>query len=208
MAKIILAFLEILTLELPVAMVDRPYAPEPIRVAGGFRCTLNNIGTNVVLGKLPPGLTLSGAGYIRGTPREIGSYTFAIRAGNDCDWTTQAYTLRVDAAPLLQGSAQRLEFRWTQGAGMPPAQSFTVGSNRMGLEYDVQTGSVPWLRAEPLRGRTPGAGSPFQGDPVAVTVDPGKLAPGVYRAELVIAAWDAVERLRIPVVLTVTAAAP
>ncbi|MBL8210705.1 MAG: hypothetical protein JNK87_08340 [Bryobacterales bacterium] len=204
MSKIILAFLEILTLELPVALVDRPYQPEPIRVAGGFRCTVNNIGMSVVLGELPPGLVLSGAGYLRGTPTKMGNYTFAIRAANDCAWTTQAYTLRVDAAPLLASSVERLEFRWRHGGPMPAPQAVTVGSNRVGLAYEVQT-IVPWLRAEALRGRTPGAGSAFQGDPVTVLVDPAKLAPGVYRTELVLTAWDAVERLRIPVVLVVDA---
>ncbi len=204
MSKIILAFLEILTLDLPVAVVERPYQPEPIRVVGGFRCTVNNIGLSVVLGELPPGLALSGAGYLRGTPARMGSYTFAIRAGNDCGWTTQAYTLRVEGAALLAASVERLEFRWRQGGAMPAAQVVTIGSNRTGMVYDVQA-AAPWLRAEPLRGRTPGAGSALQGDPVTVTVYTGSLAPGVYRTELVVAAWDAVERVRIPVVLVVEA---
>jgi hypothetical protein len=207
MLGLFLAWLDIVTMDLPRAVVGRPYQPALLAVAGGVRCTMNNIGTRVVLGELPPGLTLSMAGYLRGKPVRTGNYTFAIRAGNDCGYTTRAYTLKVDAAPLLHLSVERVAFAWKAGMPAPAAQTFTVASSWPDLPYDVAVdGNAPWLRVRPWRGYTPLPDSGFRADPVTLTVDPARLAPGVYRTELVVSAWEAVEVIRVPVVLTVEAA--
>jgi len=190
---------EILTTQLPQAVVHRAYLAAPLVVSGGAFCPVNNIFTKVVFGELPPGLSLSAAGYLRGIPQRMGSYTFLVRAGNDCSFATRRFTLEVDAAPLLQASQERLVF-----AKLAEPRVFTVSSSWKDMAYGIRMEpAVEWLQVEPLRGRTPVEDSGFVGDQVTVTVDAGKLEPGTYRTSLRVWTWQGANQLVIPVVLEI-----
>jgi hypothetical protein len=190
---------EILTTQLPKAVVHRDYLAAPLVLSGGGFCPVNNIFTKVVFGELPPGLELSATGYLRGIPERMGSYTFLVRAGNDCSYTTRRFTLEVDGAPLLSVSEERLVF----SKGAEP-RMFTVSSSWRDMAYGIRMEPVvEWLQVEPLRGRTPVEDSGFVGDPVTATVDAGKLEPGTYRTSLRVWTWQGANQLVIPVVLEV-----
>lgn len=196
-------WLDFATGPLPRAVVGQPYLPGPIAVQGGARCTNNNVHTRVVMGELPEGITLSAAGYLRGIPRRTGSYSFLVRAGNDCAYSTRLFLLDVDGAPVLHVSEESLRFAVTQGSEAPHPQTFTVAANWRDMPYAIEGDQPEWLELRPLRGRTPLPESPLTGDPVTVHVDPAKLAPGVYRAVLRIAAPQVVEVQTVRIEVTV-----
>jgi hypothetical protein len=197
---------EITTESLPTAVVYRPYMPPPLIVAGGHRCTQNNINFNVVLGKLPPGIVLSGGGRFSGVPTETGEYIFVVRALNDCRLATRTYTLRVDGAPILVLEPDSLEFHYRVGDAPPPPQALRVAASWIDHPYAISAEGASWIRLRPLRGRTPPSSSGFSSDTVAVTVDPSKLAPGVYRGWIKATAWETANEPAVPVKLTITAA--
>ncbi len=204
----LLAAVEITTEVLPDAVVHRPYDPAPLTAAGGHRCTQNNINFSVVLGKLPPGITLSGGGFFSGVPPETGQFTFVVRAQNDCGMATRTYTLRVDGAPVLVLEPDSLEFRYRVGDPPPPPQSLRVASSWSGLPYSIYAEGAAWIQLRPLRGRTPPPGSGHSADTVAVVVDPSKLTPGVYRGWVKLTAFETTNEPTVPVKLTVSANPP
>src|SRR5215475_12411711 len=100
--------LEILTRELPVAVLNRPYGAEPLTVSGGGQCTENGPSFRVIAGALPDGLRLTPAGYWEGIPKTEGIYWFTVRVANSCQATSRVYSLRVDGMPILVASEQSL----------------------------------------------------------------------------------------------------
>ncbi|MBV6430915.1 MAG: hypothetical protein IANPNBLG_01036 [Bryobacteraceae bacterium] len=205
---IFFAFLEILTAGLPTAAVHRPYSAPPVMVLGGGRCTGNSVSMRVATGALPEGLRLTSAGYFEGVPRQAGLFTFQVRADNECQVVVKTFTLRVEGAPLLIAEPEELEFQYTVGGVLPPPQVARVSSSWRDMAYSIDAEGATWLTLRPLRGRTPVSGAGLSGDPVAVGVDPAKLAPGTYRAFLKVSAWETTNEPRIPVTLVITAAQP
>lgn len=200
-------FLEILTTSLPTAVVHRPYSADPVTVLGGGRCTQNSVSMRVATGALPEGLGLTPAGYFKGIPRQAGLFTFQIRAENECQVVVKTFTLRVEGAPLLVAAPEELEFHYTPGGTPPPPQVVRVSSSWEDMAYSIEAEGATWLMLRPLRGRTPFSGSGLTGDPVVVSVVPGKLAPGSYRAFLKVSAWETTNEPRIPVTLVISPAA-
>ncbi len=204
---IFFTFLEILTASLPTAVVHRPYSAPPVTVLGGGRCAQNSISMRVATGGLPEGLRLTAAGYLEGTPRQAGLFTFQIRAENECQVVAKTFALRVEGAPLLVAAPEELEFHYTAGGAVPPGQVVRVSSSWEDMAYSIDAEGAAWLMLRPLRGRTPFPGAGLTGDPVAVGVDPAKLAPGSYRALLKVSAWETTNEPRIAVTLVVSPAA-
>lgn len=195
--------LEIVTRSLPVAILHEPYSPEPIQVAGGGGCTQNFVAVSVARGDLPEGIWLSQAGYFSGTPVQEGVYVFYVRASNGCQSVVREFTLRVNGAPILSASVERLEFVYSYGGALPAAQQVRISSNWTNLRYGVEAVRAPWLVLRPLRGATPPAGSGLAADTVAVSIDPERLAPGNYRGLIKATAWRAVNEPEIAVTLVI-----
>lgn len=187
---------------LPTAVVHRPYTPEPLRFTGGGECSQNEVSVRVVFGRLPDGVTLSAAGEFSGTPSQIGTYTFLLRAANACRQATRALTLRVDGAPLLVITPDSLTFHCRAGEA-PPAQTIRVASNWQDMAYSTNMENTPWLKLSPLRGRTPVHGSGFVADVVSVSIQPEKLAPGTYHSRIKLTTWQVLNEPVIPVTLVV-----
>lgn len=86
--------LRIVGATLPNAVLREPYE-ESIHVVGGLR----PYDVRLARGELPPGLSLQ-AGVLRGSPEEVGDYTFTLEASDaNLSQVVQEYTLRVTAAP-------------------------------------------------------------------------------------------------------------
>jgi hypothetical protein len=161
----------------------------------------------VVGGGLPPGLTLSPAGFFSGEPLREGVYRFTVRAANACESMLREFVLRVDGPALLRVDPDGLSFCYRPGDPPPAAQVARVSANWDGLAYRVEVEGAPWLSARPLRGRTPREGAALQHDRVEVAVNPQGLRPGEYKGWLWVEAWEADNAPRIPVTLRVTAPA-
>lgn len=83
---------EVITSSLPDGKMNTPYS----------RVTLSADGTapitwSVSEGSLPAGLTLTGNGYILGTPAESGAFVFTLRASNGAGYADKIYTLSIES---------------------------------------------------------------------------------------------------------------
>ena len=78
---------------LPRAVLDEAYSQQ-IEVLGGATFSLES-------GALPDGLGLSSAGWVTGTPEEIGAFTFTVLATNEYGWTNREYQLAVVEVPVF-----------------------------------------------------------------------------------------------------------
>jgi len=87
----------------PDGFVTTPfrYAFTPINNAGAVTFTVNSNSTN---GTMPPGLTLSSAGVLSGTPTAAGNYTVAMTISDGVDTVYQQYELYIYAINIT-GSA-------------------------------------------------------------------------------------------------------
>lgn len=195
------AEMEILTPELPWAIVGRGYRPPPLETRISGRCPAGTVGYSVVAGMLPPGVQLSAAGYLSGSPVRMGRYPVVIRAANACFWTAKRFELVVAGAPLVLAEPARLEFRIRAGDQAPP-QNLRVSATWPGVPYQTAT-EAPWLQAAPERGRVPAAGSGLESDVVRVEIAAADLAPGRYDSVLRVFVPDAANAPAVAVLLVV-----
>ena len=102
----------------------------------------------IISGSLPPGLTMSNAGRISGTSTMSGTYSFVVRAQDNCLPTRQTTTktLSLTVQPAVQPSATP---RITSPSPLPTAsvgQSYSTQLTASGLApmtYDIISGSLP-----------------------------------------------------------------
>ena len=151
-------------------------------------------------GALPGGVTFldngNGTATLSGTPAvgSQGSYPFIIRASNGLSPDgVQAFALKVKSIPAIVVIPQ-MNFSYTIGGVIPPAQTLGISSSGTDLSYTVQ-GDQPWLSVSPSSGTTPGN--------ISVTVIPGNLGVGVYTGKITITAPGA-ENSPIAVGVTLT----
>src|SRR5208283_3461629 len=83
---------------LPEGVVNTAYSA-PIQIAGG----LPPYSVSLTQGSLPPGLTLSGAGLVSGTPTQVGASSFMVQV-NDAEsppqTTSRPIYITIAATPL------------------------------------------------------------------------------------------------------------
>ncbi|MBL8230714.1 MAG: hypothetical protein JNL98_19635 [Bryobacterales bacterium] len=196
--------IEVLTRDLPAAVIHRPYGPDPILVTGGGRCIANNMSFRVIQGRLPDGVSLSSGGYLSGVPRETGTFPFMVRIANECTTIGRSFALRVEGAPILSISPATLHFQYQIGGPLPEPARVLVAASWKDLPYWIEAEGASWVDFRPLLGRTPPEGHAMQADPVLVSVDPSKLKPGVYRTSIRAVTWQGTNEARIPLVLTIS----
>jgi|GEM_PF-938288 len=135
---------------LPGGTVGQTYANQALTVSGGTA----PYAWSVASGTLPPGLTLSSAGVISGTPTDAtGSpFNFTVQVtDNNATVATQSYTIDIQPAPLSIGTTYPPElgktnqFYWWGGlaasGGQPP------------YTYSIASGWIPWpLTLDPQTG--------------------------------------------------------
>lgn len=129
----------------PVVTIDPPALPNaPIGVPYDHTITATGgdppIAFAVVAGSLPPGLALSPAGQLAGTPTTTGTYPFTVRvsAAGGCD-TDQPYTIAV-ACPAMAVSPAVLA---DAVLATPYAQSVSVTAGIAPIVWSVPAGALP-----------------------------------------------------------------
>lgn len=190
--------------ELPLAITARDYSAGPLTITGGSRCPRQVSMVQIVGGELPPGLTLTPAGYFRGTPSEPGTYQFIVRAANDCEAVQQEYTIEVSGAPVLAVEPASVSLAVPHGSpALEDPIVVQVRSSWNGTSYSASVGDASWLRAIPVRGTTPGPMSPMNSDALELHVDPSRLPPGSYRVLMRVSGYRTANAPVVPVTLRV-----
>lgn len=120
---------------LPAATGSIAYS-QPLSASGGN----GGYTYSLIAGALPPGIALSSAGLISGTPTTTGSYSFTVRATDGFGFTgNQAYTVTVNAPAIvfvqttLPGGQVAVAYSQTVSAG-GGSGSFT---------YSLSAGALP-----------------------------------------------------------------
>lgn len=181
-----------LALALPDALLNRPYVPEARWEKVSTRCAMPIPTTRVVGGSLPPGLQMSGRGEVEGVPTEPGDFTFAVEVSDGCARRVEQRRIRVMPAPILLAEAETLEYHCVHGAPPFSGGIVRVSGSAPGRAYSVDVLDGAWLRAAMRDGRIPPEQSSLEADTLRLTVDPTKLAPGVYSARLRVHTWQGV----------------
>jgi hypothetical protein len=191
---------------LPVALAGQPYAQGPMVIESGGRCPLGTATTRLVGGALPPGMTLDGAGYVQGTPRDPGRFGFAVEIRTGCSRSVEQVTLEVAMPPMLRVSASSLEFSCERGGRPPEPQRVMVSGSQPGVPYTMSAQGAPWLEFRPRRGALPPPGSSLEADSVDVFVHPEKLDSGDDHATVLTYVWGGSNPASTEVHLTVKSA--
>lgn len=103
---------------------------------------------SVTSGALPPGLTLSGAGAISGSPTAVGTFSGVVTASNAVGSTTQSFSVTVHQLPAFTngpppatgkvGTAYNFSF----GASGSPAPTFAVTTGTLPTGLSLSTAGV------------------------------------------------------------------
>jgi hypothetical protein len=152
---------------LPTGFVNRVYS-QTLTASGGTP----PYSWSVTGGQLPPGLALSTAGVISGTPTTTGSFNATIRVTDSSTTAaTRSFALQIDNALAITTTS------------VPPGSVGAVYSKQLeasvpsGLSWSISSGSLPpglTLTAAGLISGTPTAGGSF---PFTVRVSTGGTAP-------------------------------
>ena len=193
----------ILPTDLPMGIVNKPYDSPQLRLTGGTRCMRTETVMMVLGGRLPLGLHLSTAGVFEGTPQEEGVYPLRISASNGCGFQVAEMRLEVQGAPILDASMRLLLWKFKKGDLVAPVGELLVAGNWPGLAYRID-GAPDWLEVAVRQGRLPPKGAAFEADLVTLRAKPEALAPGRYKATLIISAWGGSRSPHVEVELEVT----
>jgi hypothetical protein len=175
---------ELLTEELPWAVVGRAYLPAPLDVRVTGHCPAGGVGFSVVSGVLPPGLKLSRLGYFSGVAAQTGLFEFNVRAVNGCSWAARHFALLVTEPPKLKATPASIHLTATW-----PMLAYAVN-------VTFSSGGNNWLTAVPEHGATSRESVPRRltevpADEVMLRFNAAGLKPGVYTAQITISAWQA-----------------
>jgi hypothetical protein len=125
-------------------------------VGTAYSATINAMGSTPITftlasGSLPPGLSLSSAGVISGTPTTAGTFSFTVRATNSCGTDTQALSITICQLPAitttsLENAAEGFPYSATVNAtgSTPITFSIVPGSGNLpsGLTLNSSTGEI------------------------------------------------------------------
>ena len=132
---------------------------------------------SVVAGALPPGLTLSTAGSLQGTPTQGGGFSFSLQVADAIgNSTAKGFTVSIGSTGLVL-SPSALTFNYVIGSVQPVAQQVNVSSS-LGTGFTA-TANSSWLSLSPANGTTPAF--------LTIFVNPSGLAAGVYGGTVTVA---------------------
>ena len=121
---------------LPNATVGSAYSQTFVAIGGTSPYTWS-----ISAGAPPPGLALSAAGVLSGTPTQAGTFSFTVRVADAANAsTTKAFTLTVNAAPLTITTASPLPYVMIATAY---SQTFAVTGGTSPYTWSVSSGSLP-----------------------------------------------------------------
>jgi hypothetical protein len=169
---------EIRTSDLPWAVVNTSYR-SMIEIAVDGRCPESDVAVSLNNGSLPRGIEI-GAGYLAGTPKELGTFQFSVRAANNCSSVVKELELIVTGKPMLRVFPEELKWECRAGEAAPAPFTVLVSGSWPDLPYAMRI-DAPWLTGKVRAGVTPAAGSALASDAVSLEIDAKNLAPGTYR---------------------------
>jgi hypothetical protein len=170
---------EIRTSDLPWAMVNTSYR-STIETAVDGRCPESDVAVSLNGGSLPRGIEIA-AGYLAGTPKEVGRFQFSVRAANNCSSAVKDLELIVTGKPMLRVFPEEVRCEYRAGQAAPAPLTVEVSASWPDLPYAMRI-DAPWLTGKPRAGATPTAGSGLASDAVSLEIDAKNLAAGTYRA--------------------------
>ena len=120
---------------LPGATVGTAYSQTLTATGGTAPYTFTETGT------LPPGITLSGAGALSGTPTAGGTFSFTVTAKDKDNFAgNQAYTVTVNASTLMLSPSSGTKL--TATGEMPFSQAFTASGGTAPYSF-TEIGALP-----------------------------------------------------------------
>ena len=189
---------------LPTGMIGQPYAEALSAVGGAPPYTWS-----VVLGALPPGLTLDPTtGSLKGNPTVPGTFRFAgLVTDTKDDAAATEFLTRIEldpnVEPQLGAQPNRLTFSFVQvsPAATKKLSVLNDGGGSLGFQVETVTQSGgPWLMVSPTAGETTAA----QPGMLNVTADPASLAPGTYFGKIQIVSPSAQQSRTVPVAMAIS----
>lgn len=128
-------------------------------------------------GALPPGLTLSAAGVLSGTPTERGGYSFSVRSQDNIgDFVVKGYTGTVQNPSLTLVSASATAIQ-----GVAFSQALSTSGGVTPHSYLLETGSFPAGISISSAGVVSGTTAAAPGNyPVTLRVTDASTGPGSY----------------------------
>jgi len=144
---------------LPAGSAGAPYSAT-IAVSGGTTPYSFSITTTP-----PPGVNISAAGTLSGTPSSIGTYSFTVQVIDHLGFTaSKTYSVTFGAGtPLLQVSPLALTFTAITGGDTPLPQAVSIVSTNasaVAFATSIDAGTAgtpapPWISVSPASGGTP-----------------------------------------------------
>ena len=189
---------------LTTGMIGQPYAEALSAVGGAPPYTWS-----VVLGALPPGLTLDPTtGSLKGNPTVPGTFRFAgLVTDTKADIAANEFLTRIEldpnVEPRLGAQPNRLTFSFVQvsPAATKKLSVLNDGGGSLGFQVETATQSGgPWLMVSPTAGETTAA----QPGMLNVTADPASLAPGTYFGKIQIVSPSAQQSRTVPVAMAIS----
>ena len=194
---------DIRTSELPWAVVNAGYR-YLIETGVDARCPDGDVAVTLSDGSLPRGLEMK-AGYLLGTPKETGSFSFSVRAVNRCSSVVKAFELIVTGKPILRVFPEELTCEYRAGQAVARCPSVQVSASWPDLPYSMRI-DAPWLTGRVRAGATPATNSGLASDAVSLEIDPKNLTPGIYRTSVRFSTWMGANSPAVAVTLKVLAA--
>jgi len=162
---------------------------------------------------LPPGLALSTNAEISGTPTTAGRYPFTMTLTLHISSPDQSFdfpfqlplsiNVTGSTGPPISVSVQNLSFALLLGGAAGSPQPVAIANRSSVAQTFTATATTqaggPWLSVSP----TSGTVAPFSNGSVMASVDASSLAAGTYSGTITIATAPTVQRIDIPVVVTV-----
>ena len=147
-------------------------------------------------GTLPPGLSISSAGRVTGSPTRQGSYRFELSVSNAAGATLRRTFAMGVGAPNLSFGAPSLSFTQISNTDTPPAQTVAVTSTGSALPFTASAESEGnWLSVASSGGTTPAT--------LTVSVNTARVTPGRQQGRIVLRSAQITGDRYLPVTLTV-----
>jgi hypothetical protein len=124
----------------------------------------------VTSGTLPPGLTLSPAGHLSGSPTTAGTYSFTLGASNGLGTATLADTIVVAALTVIQDPADQTVFEGQPATFLAGA---TSALTPLSVRWQSSTDGTTWTDV-------PGAASASYTTPATTLADGGRQFRAVF----------------------------